>query len=81
VTNERLGVATRAKPVQVFLIALVAVLIGLFVPGWVGAAVLFAIAAGLLALLVVGWRAATPATLVIRAVILAALVLIALSKL
>jgi hypothetical protein len=78
--NQRLGVVARIKPVQIFLIALVAVLIGLFAPGWIGAAVLFVMAAGLLALLVATWRAASPATLLIRVVILAALVLIALNK-
>lgn len=78
---QRLGVLSSIKPKQAFLLALVIVLAGLFIPHWIGSLILFCLAAALLALLTVTWRTATPVTILFRLAILAALVLIALYKL
>jgi hypothetical protein len=70
----------RLNRTQVFLASLAAVLVGLFAPGWYGAAVLFVIAAGLAVVLVATWQRHPPATVLVRAVVLVGLVLIALHK-
>jgi hypothetical protein len=77
VTIERLA---RVNRTQAFLGALGVVLIGLFAPGWYGAIALFALVGGLLALLVRIGKAAHPGTLLIRLVILAGLLAIAIHK-
>jgi hypothetical protein len=56
------------------------VVVGLFAPGWYGAVVLFALVGGLLVLLVRTGKAARPGTLLIRLVILAGLLAVALHK-
>jgi hypothetical membrane protein len=70
----------RLNRTQVFLASLAAVLVGLFAPGWYGAAVLFVIAAGLAVVLGVTWRRHPPTAVVLRAIVLVGLVLIALRK-
>jgi hypothetical protein len=74
----------RLNRTHVFLAALVLVLVGLFAPGWTGAIILFALAAGLLAVLVTALRAGRAgqpvAAVLVRLVVLAGLVLIALHK-
>ncbi|GIG92730.1 hypothetical protein [Plantactinospora endophytica] len=70
----------RVNPTTVFLAALVLVLVGLFAPGIVGGALLLALAAGLAALLVTTWRVQSPATRMIRLMILTLLVGAALTK-
>ena len=71
----------RANPTGVFLGALVLVLVALFAPGIVGAALLLALALALAALLVTTWPVQRPATRVLRLVILTLLVAAALTKL
>ncbi len=70
----------RLNRTQVFLASLAAVLVGLFAPGWYGAAVLFVLAAGLAVVLAATWRAHPAAGVVLRVAVLAGLVLIALHK-
>ena len=74
---ERLA---RVNRTQAFLGALAVVVLGLFLPGWFGAAILFVLVGGLLALLLRSTRTARPGTVVIRLVILVGLILIAIYK-
>lgn len=68
------------KPTQAFLIALAGVLLGLFLPGWIGSVVLLVIIAGLLAVLATNWRRLSPGTLAVRLLILAGLGVVAVLK-
>jgi len=68
------------KPTQAFLVALAGVLLGLFLPGWIGSVVLLAVIAVLLAVLASTWRRLTPGTLAVRLVILAGLGVVAVLK-
>jgi hypothetical protein len=70
----------RVNRTQAFLGALAVVAVGLFAPGWFGAAILFALVIGLLLVLVRTVPATRPGTVVIRLVILAGLVAIATYK-
>jgi hypothetical protein len=74
---ERLA---RVNRTQAFLGALGVVVVGLFAPGWYGAVVLFALVSGLLVVLVQTGKAARPGTLLIRLVVLAGLLAIAIHK-
>ncbi len=76
-TIERLA---RVNRTQAFLGALGVVLIGLFAPGWYGAVALFALVGGLLAMLVRTGKAGRPGTVLIRLVILAGLLAVAIHK-
>jgi hypothetical protein len=60
----------RVKPLYGFIVALVVLLAGLFLPGIVGAALLFVLGVGLAALTVTTWPVQPPATRVIRVVLL-----------
>ncbi|MEO3779083.1 hypothetical protein ABGB16_19985 [Micromonospora sp. B11E3] len=71
----------RANPTAVFLVTLVLVLVALFTPGVLGGVLLLVLAAGLVALLLRTWPVQAPATRVIRLVMLALLVTVALAKL
>ncbi|WBB79707.1 hypothetical protein O7606_26840 [Micromonospora sp. WMMD882] len=71
----------RVNPTTVFLATLGLVLVGLLVPGVVGGALLLALAVGLVALLRLTWPVQTPATRVIRLLMLTLLVTVALVKL
>ncbi|TDC59601.1 hypothetical protein E1258_17365 [Micromonospora sp. KC207] len=71
----------RANPTTIFLVTLVLVLVGLFAPGVVGGALLLALAAAGVALLLTTWPVQSPATRVIRLVMLTLLVTVALAKL
>jgi len=68
------------KPTQAFLVALAGVLLGLFLPGWIGSLVLLVVVVGLLAILARTWRRLTPGTLAVRLVILAGLGVVAVLK-
>lgn len=68
------------KPTQAFLAALAGVLLGLFLPGWIGSAVLVVIIVGLLVLLARTWRGLAPGTVAVRLVILAGLGVVAVLK-
>ncbi len=71
----------RTNRTVVFGVTVGLVLVALFVPGLVGAALLFAIVAALFALGSVTWRVQPPATRAARLAVLGALVLIAVIKL
>ena len=77
VTIERLA---RVNRTQAFLGALAVVALGLFAPGWYGAAVLFVLVAALLAIVVRTARASSPGTVLVRLAILIGLVIIAVYK-
>lgn len=68
------------KPTQAFLVALAGVLLGLFLPGWIGSVVLLVIIVGLLVLLARTGRGLAPGTVAVRLVILAGLGLVAVLK-
>ncbi|MGC4808528.1 DUF6703 family protein [Micromonospora sp. DT233] len=76
-----LGRLARANPTTVFLATLVLVLVGLFAPGVVGAALLLALAAAGVALLLTTWPVQAPAGRAIRLVMLTLLLTAALAKL
>ena len=70
----------RANPTTVFLATLVLVIIAFFTPGVVGGLLTLLLAAGVTALLVTTWSVQTPATLVIRLLMLTLLVAAGLAK-
>jgi hypothetical protein len=70
----------RVNRTQAFLGALALVVIGLFAPGWFGAALLFALVIALFLVMVRTAPAARPGTLLVRLVILAGLAAIAINK-
>ena len=60
----------RVNPTTAFIVALVLMLAGLFLPGIVGAAVLFLLGAGLAVLAFTTWPVQPPATRALRVVML-----------
>ena len=70
----------RVNRTQAFLGALALALIGLFAPGWYGAAVLFALVAALVVLLLRTAPRTRPGTVAIRLAILAGVALVAFYK-
>jgi hypothetical protein len=60
----------RVNPTTAFILALALMLAGLFLPGIVGAALLFLLAAGLAALTFTTWPVQPPPTRVLRVVML-----------
>jgi hypothetical protein len=70
----------RVNRTQAFLGALALVLIGLFAPGWYGAAALFTVVLALLVLLVHTAPVTRPGTVAVRLAVLAAFALIAVYK-
>jgi hypothetical protein len=68
------------KPTHAFLAALAGVLLGLLLPGWIGAVLLLAIIAALLAILATTWRAQRPGTVAVRLLIIAGLGVVAVLK-
>lgn len=70
----------RVNPTTAFVAALAVLLAGLFLPGIVGAALLFVLAAGLAALTFTTWPVQTPSTRAIRVILLAVLVAAVVSK-
>ena len=70
----------RTNRTQAFLGALALVAVGLFAPGWFGAAVLFALVVALLVVLVRTAPVTRPGTVLIRLAILAGIALLALYK-
>jgi hypothetical protein len=72
-TNDLLRRLARVNPTRAFLGALVLMLAGLFLPGIVGAAVLFLLGAALVALTVTTWPVQPPATRMIRIMLLVVL--------
>ena len=74
---ERLA---RVKPLPAFIGALVLVLLGFFLPGIIGAAVLLLLVAGLIWVSSLTWRVTPPQTRVLRAVILGLLLAVTAYK-
>ena len=70
----------RVNPTAAFLIALVVMLAGLFLPGVVGAALLFALALALAGLSFATWLVQSPSTRAVRLVLLALLLAIVVAK-
>jgi hypothetical protein len=70
----------RVNPTAAFLLALVVVLAGLFLPGAVGGVVLLVLAAALGWLTASTWSVQAPQTRAVRAALLAALVALAVFK-
>jgi hypothetical protein len=70
----------RVNPTQAFIAAIVVLLAGLFLPGIVGAAVLFVLGAALVTLTYLTWPVQAPATRTFRVLLLAVLFLAVLAK-
>ena len=70
----------RVNPTTAFVVVLAVLLAGLFLPGIVGAALLFLLAAGLAALTFTTWPVQPPATRVFRVVMLALVMVVVLAK-
>ncbi|BFU46359.1 DUF6703 family protein [Krasilnikovia sp. MM14-A1004] len=68
------------NPTTAFIVALVLLLAGLFLPGIVGAALLVLLAAAAAGLTFTTWPVQAPATRVIRVLLLTALLVVALAK-
>ena len=64
----------RVSPTTAFIVALALMLAGLFLPGIIGAALLFLLAAGLATLTLTTWPVQTPATRAVRVLLLVLLV-------
>ena len=70
----------RVNPTTAFIVALAVMLAGLFLPGIIGAALLFLLGAGLAALTFTTWPVQVPATRVVRVVLLALLLAAVVAK-
>ena len=70
----------RVNPTTAFVIALVIMLGGLFLPGIIGGAVLFVLGAGLAALTFATWPVQKPSTRALRLVMLVLLLAAVVSK-
>ena len=71
---------SRVSPTAAFLLALVLLLAGLFLPGIIGAALLFLLGAALVALTLTTWPVQSPGVRAVRLVMLALLFAAALAK-
>jgi uncharacterized membrane protein len=78
--NPLLRRLARVKPLYAFIVALVLLLAGLFLPGIVGAALLVVLGLGAAALTATTWPVQPPATRVIRVVLLVLLVAAVVAK-
>jgi hypothetical protein len=70
----------RVNPIVAFVIALALMLAGLFLPGIVGAALLFLLAGGLAALTFTTWPVQSPTTRTLRLVLLTLLLAAVVAK-
>jgi hypothetical protein len=70
----------RVNPTTAFVVALVLMLAGLFLPGIVGAALLFLFGAGLAALTFATWPVQKPATRALRVLLLVLLLAAVVAK-
>jgi hypothetical protein len=70
----------RVSPITAFLIALALMVAGLFLPGIVGAALLFVLAAALATLTFTTWPIQTPATRTVRLILLVLLLALVVAK-
>ena len=79
-SDDLLRRLARISPTAAFAVALVVLLAGLFLPGVVGAALLFLLGAALAALMVTTWPVQTPSTRAVRLVLLVLLLAAVLAK-
>jgi hypothetical protein len=70
----------RINPTTALLVALAIVLAGIFLPGIIGAALLFLLAVGLAALTYTTWPVQSPPTRMVRILLLSLLVVAAVAK-
>ena len=70
----------RVNPTTAFVAALAVLLAGMFLPGIIGAALLFLLGAGLAALTFTTWPVQTPATRALRVLMLLLLFAVAVAK-
>ena len=70
----------RVSPTAAFLVALAVLLAGFFLPGIIGAALLFALGAALAALTFTTWPVQTPSTRAARIVLLVLLLAVVVAK-
>ena len=70
----------RVNPTTAFIVALAVMLAGLFLPGIIGAALLFLLGAGLAALTFTTWPVQTPTTRVVRVALLVLLLAAVVAK-
>ncbi len=70
----------RVSPTTAFLVALVLLLAGLFLPGIIGAALLFVLGAGMAALTFTTWPVQKPGVRAIRVILLVLLFAAAVAK-
>ncbi|GID31158.1 DUF6703 family protein [Paractinoplanes brasiliensis] len=79
-SDNLLGRLSRVNPTAAFVLALAVMLGGLFLPGIVGAALLFVLAAGLAALTFTTWPVQSGSTRALRLLILALLLAVVVTK-
>lgn len=79
-SDNLLSRLARISPTTAFLVALAVLLAGLFLPGIIGAALLFLLGAGLVALTFTTWPVQSPGVRVIRVIMLGLLFAAALAK-
>jgi hypothetical protein len=70
----------RVSPTAAFVVALVVLLAGLFLPGIIGAALLFALGAAMAALTFTTWPVQKPSTRAARVVLLVLLLAVVVAK-
>jgi hypothetical protein len=79
-SDDLLRRLARINPTTAFIVALVVMFLGLFLPGIVGAALLFLLGVGLAALTRTTWSVQSPATRTVRVVLLVVLFAAAIAK-
>jgi hypothetical protein len=79
-SDDLLHRLSRVKPFRAFLATLVVMLLGLFLPGIVGAALLCVLAAALITLTVATWPVQPARTRAVRIILLGVLLLLVISK-
>jgi hypothetical protein len=79
-SDNLLSRLSKVSPTVAFLVALAVLLGGLFLPGIIGAALLFLLGAGLVALTFTTWPVQSPGVRVIRVIMLGLLFAAALAK-
>ena len=79
-SDDLLHRLARVNPTRAFLAALVVMLAGLFLPGIIGAAVLFLLGVALAALTVITWPVQPPPTRITRVLLLVVLLTLVIFK-
>jgi hypothetical protein len=79
-SQNRLRRLARVNPTTAFVVALVLMLAGLFLPGIIGAALLLVLGAGLAALTFTTWPVQSPSTRALRLVMLVLLLAAVVAK-